>query len=89
MIGIGRLEWRHATFNLAGNSFHCRSRTASDVTRELVITFVDELKDCFVEKSGQSNHRPAKWSWLARIARESGQVPTRRKLLTVVFATKL
>ena len=35
--------------NLAGNSFHCRSRTASDMTCKLDITFVDESKDLYVE----------------------------------------
>ena len=46
---IGRLEWCHVILNLAGNSFHCRSRTASDMTCKLGITFVDESKDLYVE----------------------------------------
>ena len=32
---IGRLEWPHVIFNLKGKSFHCRSRTASDMTCEV------------------------------------------------------
>ena len=46
---IGRLEWRHVILNLAGNSFHCRLRTASDMMCKLVITFVDESEDLYVE----------------------------------------
>ena len=41
---MGRLEWRHVILNLAGNSFHYRSRTASDMTCKLGITFADETK---------------------------------------------
>ena len=66
---IGRLEWRHVILNLAGNSFHCRSRTASDVTFKLAATFVDESKDFYVEKSGQSSCRRAKRSWLVGVRR--------------------
>ena len=66
---IGRLEWRHVILNLAGNSFHCRSRTASDMTCKLGITFADESKDVYVEKSGQSSCRRAKRSWLLDVRR--------------------
>ena len=66
---IGRLEWRQVILNLAGNSFHCRSRTASDMTCKLGITFVDESKDFYVEKSGQSSWRRAKRSWLVEVRR--------------------
>ena len=52
-------------FNLVGNSFHCRSRTASDMTCKLGITFVDDSKDFCVEKSGQSSCRRAKRFQLA------------------------
>ena len=75
---IGRLEWRHVILNLAGDLFHCRSRTASVMTCKLVITFVDESKDfefC-VEKSGQSSWQRAKRSWLVKFARESGSDST-------------
>ena len=62
---IGRLEWRHVILNLAGNSFHCRSLTASDMT----CNFVDESKDFYVEKLGQSSCRRAKRSWLVGVRR--------------------
>jgi len=39
---IGRLEWRHVILNLARNSFHCRSLTASNMTCKPGITFIDE-----------------------------------------------
>ena len=45
---IGRLEWRHVILNLAGNSFHCRSRKGSDMTCKLGFTFVDENNTKFV-----------------------------------------
>ena len=75
---IGQLEWRHLILNLAGNSFHCLSRTASDMTRKLGITFADESKyfEFYVEKSGQSNCRRAKRSWLVKFAWESGSDST-------------
>ena len=66
---IGRLGWRHVILNLAGNSFHCRSRTASDMKCKLVTTFVDEAKDFYVEKSGQSSCRRAKRSGLLEVRR--------------------
>ena len=58
-------------FKLGGycNSFHCRSRTASDMTCKLGITFVDESKDFYVKKSGQSSCRRAKRSWLVEVRR--------------------
>ena len=34
---IGRLEWRHVILNLAGNSFHCRSRKGRDRRANLVL----------------------------------------------------
>ena len=52
---------------ILGNSFHCRSRTASDMTCKLGITFADESKDFYVEKSGQSSCRRAKRSWLVEV----------------------
>ena len=64
---IGQLEWRHGILNLAGNSLHCQSRTASDMTCKLGITFVDESKDFYVEKSGHSSCRRAKRSWLVEV----------------------
>ena len=48
--------------NLAGNSFHCRSRTASDMTCKLDITFVDESKIY-------------SWNNLARVADEDQNGP--------------
>ena len=66
---IGLLEWRQVILNLAGNSFHFWSRTASDMTCKLGITFVDESKDFYVEKSGQSSCWRAKWSWLVGVGR--------------------
>ena len=36
------------------------------------ITFVDELRDFDVEKSGKNRRRRAKWSWFAAIAEENG-----------------
>ena len=66
---IGRLEWRHVILNLAGNSFHCRSRKATDMTCKLGITFVDESKDFYEEKSGQSSCRRAKRSWIVEVRR--------------------
>ena len=51
---IGRLEWRHVILDLAGNSFHGRSRTASDTTCKLGITFVDESKDTLLAESLRS-----------------------------------
>ena len=54
---------------ILGNSFHCRSRTASDMTCKLGITFADESKDFYYEKSGQSSCRRAKRSWLVEVRR--------------------
>ena len=61
---------QYTKFNFdPGNSFHFRSRIASDVTCELGFTFVDGwFKDFCVEKSGQSSRRRAKQSWFAGIA---------------------
>ena len=59
---ICRLEWRHVILNLLGNSFHCRSRTTSDMTCKLGITFVHESKDCT-------------WNNLARVADEEQKGP--------------
>ena len=56
-------------FKLGSNSFHCRSRTVSDMTCKLDITFVDESKDFYFEKSGQSSCRKAKRSWLLEVHR--------------------
>ena len=39
---------------------------------DVSITFVDELRDFDVEKSGKNRRRRAKWSWFAAIAKESG-----------------
>ena len=55
--------------NLAGNSFHCRSRTACDMTYKRDTTFVDESKDFYVKKSGQSSCRRAERSWLVGVRR--------------------
>ena len=66
---IGRLEWRHVILNLAGNSFHCRSRPASDMTYKRDTTFVDESKDFYVKISGQSSCRRAERSWLVGVRR--------------------
>ena len=71
--------------NLAGNSFHCRSRKASDMTCKLGITFADESKDFYVEKSGQSSCRRAKRSWLVEVRRRKRF----RKLLIEVFGTSV
>ena len=82
------LEWRYVILNLVGNSFLCRLSTASDMTCKLGITFVDESKDFYVEKSGQSSCRRAKRSWLVDVRREK-PVSTRRKLLIEDFATSV
>ena len=66
---IGWLEWRHVILNSSGNSFHCRSRTASDMTCKLGITFVHKSKDFYVQKGGQSSCQRAKWSWLVGVRR--------------------
>ena len=71
--------------NLAGNSFHCRSRKASDMTCKLGITFADESKDFYVEKSGQRTCRRAKRSWLVEVRRRKRF----RKLLIEVFGTSV
>ena len=42
------------------------------MTCKLGITFADESKDFYVEKSGQSSCRRAKRSWLVKFAEESG-----------------
>ena len=47
---------------------HAENNMACDVS----ITFVDELRDFDVEKSGKNKRRRAKWSWFAAIAEESG-----------------
>ena len=39
-----RLEWRQVILNLAGNSLHSRTRTASDMTCKLGITLADEQR---------------------------------------------
>ena len=59
----------HVILDFAGNSFHCRSRTASDMTRKLDITFVDESKDLYVEQSGENSWRRSKRSWLVGVRR--------------------
>ena len=45
------------------------SRTSSDMTCKLGITFADESKDFYVEKSGQSSCRRAKRFWLVDVRR--------------------
>ena len=51
---IGQLEWRHVLLNLAGNSFHCRSRTASDMTCQLSIrVFKIEERGRLEERHGR------------------------------------
>ena len=47
---IGRFERCHVILNMVGNSFYCRSRTASKMTCKLGITFVNESEDFFVNK---------------------------------------
>ena len=66
---IGRSEWRHVILNLAANSFHCRSRTPSDMTNKLSITVLDESKDFNEKRSGHSSCRRAKRSWLSDVYR--------------------
>ena len=72
---------------LAGNSFYCRPRTASDTTCKLALVLLSP-----------TSQKISTWKNLARVAaeeqngpgvRESPEkaVPTRRKLLFVVFAT--
>ena len=68
---IGRLEWRPVILHLVGSWFHCRSRTVSDMTCKLGITFADESKDFYVEKSGQSSCRRAKRFWLVEVRRRT------------------
>ena len=71
-IFVGQHMTQHkkkATVRPLPNSLHCRSRTASDMTCKLgtCITFADESKDFYVEKSGQSSCRRAKRSWLVEV----------------------
>ena len=47
---IGRFERCHVILNLAGSSFRCQLRTASNMTCELGITFVNESEDFFVNE---------------------------------------
>ena len=62
---------KKATVRPLPNSLHCRSRTASDMTCKLgtCITFADESKDFYVEKSGQSSCQRAKRSRLMEVRR--------------------
>ena len=55
--------------NLAGNSFHCRSRTANDLRCQLSTTFLDESKDFYEENSGPSSYQRTKQSWLSGVCR--------------------
>ena len=73
---------------MAGNSFHCRSRTPSEMMCKLGITLVEESKDLYVEKSGQSSCKRAK-TVLACGSSPQKAVPTRWKLLIEVFATSV
>ena len=75
-------------FKLAGNAFHGRSSTASDTTCKLGITFVDESKDFYREKSGQSSCRSSKTVLDCESSPEKA-VPTQQKLLIEVFATSV
>ena len=70
---------------LAGNSFYCRPRTASDTTCKLASLLLSP-----------TSQKISTWKNLARVAADDGPgvrespekaVPTRRKLLIVVFAT--
>ena len=62
-----------ADYNFSAD--HAENNMACDVS----ITFVDELRDFDVEKSGKNRRRRAKWSWFAAIAKESssGVDPTK------------
>ena len=55
-----------ADYNFSAD--HAENNMACDVS----ITFVDELRDFDVEKSGKNRRRRTKWSWFAAIAEESG-----------------
>ena len=55
-----------AVYNFSAD--HAENNMVCDVS----ITFVDELRDFDVEKSGKNRRRRAKWSWFAAIAEESG-----------------
>ena len=59
---IGRLEWRHVILNLAGNSFHCRSRTTSDMACNLVLL-------------SSTSQKIYTWNNLARVADEEQNGP--------------
>ena len=55
-----------ADYNFSAD--HAENNMVCDVS----ITFLDELRDFDVEKSGKNRRRRGKWSWFAAIAEESG-----------------
>ena len=59
---INQLEWRHVILNLAGNLFHCRSRTASHMTTNLVLL-------------SWTSQKIYTWNNLARVADEEQNGP--------------
>ena len=85
-MASGRLERRYVSLHLAANSFHCRSRTASDMKCKLNITFLDEskisTKTNLARVGADEQNGPLAFGSLPEKA-----VRNRRKLRDVVFAT--
>ena len=85
-MASGRLELRYVSLHLAANSFHCRSRTASDMKCKLNITFLDDskisTKKNLARVGADEQNGPLAFGSLPEKA-----VRTRRKLRNVVFAT--
>ena len=87
-MASGRLERRFVSLHLAANSFHCQSRTASDMKCKLNITFLDEskisTKKNLARVGADEQNGPLAFGSLPEKA-----VRTRRKLRNVVFATSV
>ena len=87
-MASGRLERRYVSLHLAANSFHCRSRTASDMKCKLNITFLDEskisTKKNLARVGADEQNGPLAFGSLPEKA-----VRNRRKLRNVVFVTSV
>ena len=61
---IGHLEWRRVILKLAGNSFHCRSRTASDTVWRANLVLLSP-----------TSQKISTWKNLARVAAKEQNGP--------------
>ena len=78
---FGRLEWRHVILNLAGKSFHCRSRTASGMTCKLVLlsstSHDQEISTCknLARVAAEGQNGPNLWEFAVERGSDSTKIP--------------